>query len=165
MAVIGTLPVVQAQLAPTPVFADACAYLARALTPGTPEHARVLAVPVGETRRVELAAGAFALEQAYLGKARAEGRYESHHRYVDLQAIVAGEEWMELTDVARLSLAEDLSAARDLLFYHDFAEGSRLRVRAGEVAVFFPADAHMPSLAVGQPTVVRKTVVKVPVSA
>jgi beta-galactosidase beta subunit len=35
-------------------------------------------------------------------------------------------------------------------------------MRAGEVAVFFPTDVHMPSLADGESSRVYKTVVKVP---
>lgn len=165
MAVVGTLSVVRAQLAPASHFAPAFVYLARALAPGSAEHARILAVPAGETLRVELGGGAFALEQAYRSKPRAEGRFESHRAYVDLQAMVAGEELMELADVARLAVQEDFTAERDVLFYCDYAATSVLRVAAGEVAVFFPADGHMPSLAAGAPALVRKTVVKVPVPA
>src|SRR5690606_17743427 len=91
MAVLGIFPVVQAQLADEARFAAAFAYLAQALKPGSPEQARVLAVKPGATERIELADGAFALEQAYFSKPRAEGKYESHRKYIDLQAIVAGE--------------------------------------------------------------------------
>ncbi|GAB1488185.1 hypothetical protein MASR2M8_06300 [Opitutaceae bacterium] len=153
----------QAQLAHEAQFAAAFAYLAQALKPGSVEHARILAVKPGATERVELEGGAFALEQTYVSKPRSEGKYESHHKYIDLQAVVAGEEWMELTHVSRLALKDDFSAERDVLFYHDLTVGSRLRVGPGEVAVFFPADAHMPSLAIDAPAVVYKTVVKVPV--
>jgi YhcH/YjgK/YiaL family protein len=53
---------------------------------------------------------------------------------------------------------------RDLATYLDAADASQLRLRAGEAAVFFPVDVHMPSLRVGaEPALVRKSVVKVPV--
>lgn len=165
MAVLGNLKVVQAQLANEAQFAAAYAYLAKALAPGSPEQARILALAPGQTERIELAGGAFALEQAYRTKPRAEGKYESHQRYIDLQAIVAGEEFMELTHVRRLVLKEDFSTERDVLFYEDFTGGSRLRVGPGEIAVFFPLDAHLPSVAVDTPLVVHKSVVKVPVGA
>ncbi len=71
---------------------------------------------------------------------------------------------MEATDVKRLEIAEDFTPAKDLLFYQPFDGGSVLRIKAGEAAIFFPADAHMPSLAVGTPSLVRKTVVKIPVA-
>jgi biofilm protein TabA len=163
MAVFGNLPVVQTQLANEPQFAAAFAYLAKALAPGSPEQARIRGLAPGQTERIELAGGAFALEQAYSSKPRAEGKYESHHRYIDLQAIVAGEEFIELTHVEKLALKEDFSRERDVLFYEDFTGGSRLRVGPGEIAVFFPLDAHLPSVAVDTPAMVYKAVVKVPV--
>jgi YhcH/YjgK/YiaL family protein len=107
----------------------------------------------------------FALEQAYLSKPVAQGKWEAHQDHIDVQVIVSGRELMGVTEVARLVLAEDHRPGRDLMFYAAFAEGSTLRVQAGELAVFYPADGHMPSLADGEPAVVRKTVVKVPVAA
>ena len=70
---------------------------------------------------------------------------------------------MEVTDRGRLSVAEDLSATRDAIFYQPFAHGSVLRMGAGDVAVYFPPDAHMGGIAIGAPGLVRKVVVKVPV--
>jgi biofilm protein TabA len=53
---------------------------------------------------------------------------------------------------------------RDLIKYLDFHDTSLLSAREGLVAVFFPVDGHI-SRAVGPAVLVRKTVVKVPVSA
>jgi YhcH/YjgK/YiaL family protein len=164
MALFGPLPTVRAQLAPSPAFAIAFDYVARCLQPGSPEATRLAAVPAGETVRIELGAGVFALEQSYLAKPAAEGRWEGHERHIDVQVVVSGRELMGVIDVNQLVLAEDLREPRDLLFFAPQDECSTLRVGAGELAVFFPADAHMPSLADGAPTLVRKTVVKVPVA-
>ena len=83
-----------------------------------------------------------------------------------MQVVFEGEEVMELADVSRLMIRQDYKAERDLVVYADCTEASLLRVKAGEVAVFFPADGHMPGLRAGsEPTLVRKTVVKVPVPA
>jgi len=164
MALFGSLETLRAQLATTPSFERAFAYVEDCLRPGSAAHQRLQAVKLGDTERVELGDGVFALEQAYLAKPRAEGRWESHYAYIDVQVIVEGDELMEVTDVKRLTIAEDLTPAKDLLFYRPFDDGSVLRVKAGEAAVFFPVDAHKPSLAVGTPSLVRKTVVKVPVA-
>lgn len=69
---------------------------------------------------------------------------------------------MGVREVEGLVLAEDYRADRDLMFFASTEPASMLRVKAGGVAIFFPADAHMPSLADGAPALVRKTVVKVP---
>lgn len=164
MALFGSLSTVRAQLAASPAFDLAFDYVARVLTPGTPEAARIAAVPVGETGRVELGEGVFALEQAYIAKPPAEGKWEAHERFIDVQVIASGKELMGLIDVGVLTLSEDYREKRDLMFFAANDGGSTLRAGAGDVAVFFPVDAHKPSLADGVATTVRKTVVKVPVS-
>lgn len=164
MALFGSLSTVRAQLAASPAFDLAFDYVARALTPGSPEAVRIAAVPVGETVRVELGDGLFALEQAYFGKPAAEGKWEAHERFIDVQVIVAGKELMGLIDVGALTLSEDMREKRDLMFFAAHDGGSTLKAGEGDVAVFFPVDAHKPSLADGVAATVRKTVVKVPVT-
>ena len=165
MALFGSLSTVRAQLAASPAFDLAFDYVARCLTPGSPEAARIAAVPVGKTERIELGHEVFALEQAYEAKPPAEGKWEAHERFIDVQVVVSGRELMGVIEVSALRLTEDFRAERDLMFFAPAEGGSTLKVGAGGVAVFFPADGHMPSLADGAPSVVRKTVVKVPVAS
>ena len=165
MALLGSLSTVRAQLVASPAFDLALDYVARALSAGSPEAARIAAVPMGETVRVELGEGVFALEQAYLSKAPETGKWEAHEKHIDVQVVVSGRELMEFAEVNGLTLTEDYRAERDLMFYAPFEEGSVFKAGPGAVAVFFPADAHRPSLADGASAPVRKTVVKVPVSA
>jgi biofilm protein TabA len=166
MALFGSLATVRSQLVDRPAFQKALVYVEEALRPGSAAHQRIQSVVTGETVRIELGDGVFALEQAYVAKPPADGRWEAHRLHIDIQVVVSGDEWMEVTDVSRLQIAEDLTPAKDLLFFGDYADGSVLRVRAGELAVFYPADAHKPSLAAGSPAaLVLKTVVKVPVAS
>lgn len=161
MALWGTLEMIAQQLAPSDRFDTALAYLRAAFDRDSAVQARILAVPVGETRRVDLADGVFALEQVYWSKPREEGRFEAHAQHVDLQAVIRGEEIMEVTTTQGLKVTEDALAARDVAFFANGPAASVWHVRSGEVAVFFPADAHKPSLAVAAPVVMHKTVVKV----
>ena len=165
MALFGSIATVRAQLAHAAHFQAAFAYLDDVFTPGSAAMARILAVEAGKTERVELPGGAFALEQAYLTKPRAEGFFESHRAYIDVQVIVKGEELMEVADVAKLAVEEDFTSGKDFIKYRIFGDASVLRVGAGEAAVFFPVDGHMPSLAVTTRALLHKTVVKVPVPA
>ena len=162
MAIWGTLDLIAQQLARNPRFDVALAYLAEALQPGSPVHQRILGIAEGATERVDLAEGVFALEQVYTGKPAGEGRFEAHDLHVDLQAVLTGEEAMEVTARAGLTVTEDLLAAKDVVFFPDAGAVSRWLVKPGEIAVFFPGDAHKPSLAAGaKPVVAHKTVVKV----
>ncbi len=165
MALLGSLSTVREQSVLARLHPSAFAYLAEALDAASAVHRRILDLPVDRTDRIELGGGVFVLEQAYLPKARSEGRFEAHRCFIDLQAIIAGNELMEVIDVARLRVSEDLTPERDVLFFHDTADASVLRVVRGDIAVFYPVDAHLPSLACGTPALVRKAVVKVPVSA
>lgn len=161
MALWGTVKTLRQQLINNSRFSVALDYLEKVQTAGTEENDRVMHVPAGEMNRVELAEGVFALEQAYVGKPRSAGRWEAHDRHIDLQAIVAGPERMDVTGRAGLVVNEDKLAESDVCFMDDTDDASVWTVRPGEVAVFFPSDAHMPSLAVGAPIQIQKTCVKV----
>ena len=165
MAVIGSLPTVNAQLAVTPGLRLALDYVGECFREGGAPRARLLAAELGHNARVELGQGVFALEQVYQTKPRADGRWETHRAHIDVQALIAGEEFMEVADRAKLTLHEDLTPGQDVIFYRSFDRGCVLRFGAGDIGVYFPSDGHMGSLAVGQPGLVRKVVVKVPVAA
>lgn len=165
MALFGNLDTIKAQLMGTDRYASAFRYLEAVLRTGTPENARVRSLAAGApTAKVELGGGAFALEQAYLTATSAEKRWESHRKYIDFQAIVSGSEYIEVADHQRLEVAEDLLAARDLLFYQPFAPASSLLVQEGELAVLFPVDAHKPGVWVDSARLVQKAVIKFPVA-
>ena len=163
MAVFGTLETVRAQLAHTGQFNAAFAYLDEVLRPGTAGHARVHGLSVGTKSRIELSGGAFVFEETYLTKVRAQGFFESHREFIDVQVIISGEELMEVADTREMTVSEDLTPGKDMIKYLTFDVASVLRLRPGHAAVFFPIDGHMPTLAPREPAIVRKVVVKVPV--
>jgi YhcH/YjgK/YiaL family protein len=163
MALFGPLDALPGQLASAEHFASAFAYITEARRAGSEAHRLLTGLPVGETGRVELGGGAFALPQVYLTRGRHEGRWETHRAFIDVQALVEGEEFMEVADRARLTVAEDLTPGRDAIFYQPFDRGSVLRLAPGLAAVYFPPDAHLGCIAPAQPALVRKIVVKVPV--
>jgi YhcH/YjgK/YiaL family protein len=163
MAIFGPFHQVKGQVV-DPRFAAALAYTAEVLQVGSPAHTRLGRIGVGTTERVDLAGGSFALEQPYQVRARPEGFFESHRKYIDVQVIVEGEELMEVEDISRLTVAVAYNPERDFIKYADTATASVLRMRAGDVAIFFPEDGHMPSLQWRGPGLVRKSVVKVPVA-
>ncbi len=165
MALLGAIETLKQQVYPRERFAATWSYLEELFAPGSAAAERMRAMAVGETKRVELSGGAFALEQVYWTKMRPEGFFESHRKFIDVQVIFEGEERMEVVDVSRVTVREAYREERDLVVYEDFKDASVLALAAGDAAVFFPADVHMPGLrdAGGEARLVRKTVVKVPV--
>lgn len=163
MAIFGSLATVRAQCAGLRQFEPAFAYIADVMRPGA-AATRLGALAAGESHRVELADGMFAIEQVYLTKPRDGALFESHRRFIDIQVVIAGTEMMAVTDIAQLTVTMPYNGEKDAALYADLAGASKLFFQAGEAAVFFPADGHMPSLSTGSaPVLVRKTVVKVPV--
>jgi len=166
MAITGSFSTVRAQAPQTAAFNAAFTYVEDLLRESSPARRRLREIAVGSSERIELGHGAYAIEQVYASKPRAEGFFESHRRYIDVQVIVEGCEQMEVVDVARAVVRDPYNEERDFLIYQDAHDASVVKLRAGEVAVFFPVDIHMPSLRLGAAAVVvRKTVVKVPVGA
>ena len=163
MAIFGSLATVREQLGSSAPFEAAFAYLADCFHPGSGASLRLQQVAEGKSDRIELAGGAFALEQAYQTKPRNEGFFESHRAYIDVQVVVSGEEFIEVVDISALKVKEDRTPAKDVLIYHMTDAASAVRLRAGDAAILYPVDGHMPSISTGKPTLVRKIVVKVPV--
>jgi biofilm protein TabA len=164
MAIFGSLATVREQLGHTKQFEAAFKYLEDAFHPGSAVNTRLLQMAEGASGRTELAGGAFALEQAYKTKARADGFFESHRVYIDVQVILSGEEFIEVADVGGLKVKEDKTPAKDVIIYHMTDEASPLRLRAGDAAILYPVDGHMPTISTRESTLVRKVVIKVPVS-
>ncbi|MBI2515645.1 MAG: YhcH/YjgK/YiaL family protein [Opitutae bacterium] len=164
MAIFGPFSVAQSQTPRNARFAAAFAYVREALTAGSPARRRIEALAEGGSEKIELTDGVFAIEQVYRTKPRPEGFFESHRKYIDVQVVVTGAELMEVEDISRLTVSQAYDPERDYLKYVDTSTASRLIVRAGDVAVFYPTDGHMPTLQrAGQSELVRKTVVKVAV--
>jgi len=164
MAIFGSFSTVFAQLATDARFAAAHKYVADLLDPKSVTQRRIKQIAVGASERIELAGGAYAMEQVYLTKTRPEGFFESHRNYIDVQVIVEGEELMEVEEISRLVVSEAFNEKRDLVKYGDTALASRLNFRPGDVGVYFPEDGHMPGLQLAGAVLLRKTVVKVPVT-
>ena len=164
MAIFGSVAIVRGQLLPVGKFAAAFSYLEALFTLGSASGERLRRMPEGVTERIELDDDAFALEQVYTSKIRADGFFESHRRYIDLQVIFEGKEWMEVINLERSLGQRPYLMERDLIVHDDAPDASRLYCQAGDVAVFFPVDVHMPCLAgaTGR-ALIRKTVVKIPV--
>jgi biofilm protein TabA len=140
-------------------------FIAETFREGSEPHRKLLALSVGETVRTDLPGGAFALSQAYLTKPRVEGKWETHRAYIDIQVVHTGQEFMEISDRAKLTVSEDLTPGKDVIFYHPFEVGSVLRFGSRDVGIYYPTDAHLGGVAIGAPTLVRKIVVKVPALA
>jgi YhcH/YjgK/YiaL family protein len=102
----------------------------------------------------------FAFIQEYTSKT--ESSFEGHKNYIDIQFIVEGTEVIYAADISPMTVKEEYSAERDVMFLEDCEKATMAVLQAGEYGIFFPWDAHKPGLCYGgNPDTVRKIVVKV----
>jgi YhcH/YjgK/YiaL family protein len=112
--------------------------------------------------RYELSGGAYVLVQQYDTKPLAGARFEAHRRFIDIQYIASGAELIYYANLEALQ-ADDYQPEKD---YQGLdGSGSALAMRAGDFAIFFPQDAHLPArMTAAGPEPVKKVVVKIPVA-
>ncbi len=83
---------------------------------------------------------------------------EAHRRYIDIHVPLRGMETIGWAPVAALVYPRgEYDEAKDVIFYGD-ASQSRLHLRPGQIAIFFPEDAHAPNIGLGNH---RKLCVKI----
>ena len=134
-----------------PAFAPAFAWLA----------AFSNAVPDGNH---DIGHGCEARVMSYQTEPEQDRRWESHQRFIDIQAVMVGVERIDVSPVDGLTGATPYDATNDVTFYAASRSAvSSLVVGAGAFAIFWPDDAHRPNIAITAPAAVRKVVVKVPV--
>lgn len=103
----------------------------------------------------------FALVQRYDTVPGTEKRLEAHVRHVDLQFIIDGHERILHAPAAELTVETPYDEAGDITFYADPPFSSSLLMRPGDLAIFYPGDAHKPGCMAGARHAVQKVVVKV----
>ena len=104
----------------------------------------------------------FALVQRYETMMTDAPKFEFHRKYIDVQFIVSGEETIGWAPVESMTITEAYSAEKDICFGKVAADTwTPVRLRAGQLAVLWPEDAHAPKLASNAPSPVMKIVVKV----
>ena len=106
----------------------------------------------------------FVLVNEYTTAPKEQKRPEVHEKYLDVQYMAAGQEYIGCyPNDKKGSYTEDRMAAGDVAFYaeRDDVEEIMLPMTEGCYAVLFPEDVHRPGCVWGSPMPVRKLVVKV----
>lgn len=135
------------------------------------EYAEAIMEFIEKCRREFLPAGRYdlladnrlyALMQYYETKPKEEGRMESHRAYADLQFVLSGRETIFYDLAEELTIAEDQSREKDIIFYEGRPDKGGIVLAAGMFACYEPQDAHMPCIRCGEDTEkVEKIVFKI----
>ena len=86
-------------------------------------------------------------------------KLEAHKKYIDIQVVVDGEEYMGYTNINNTSITEEYDEARDVMFL----DGKVDKVKADNKTfiIFYPEDAHMPALSIKEDKKVKKAIFKI----
>lgn len=106
--------------------------------------------------------GTYATVSEYETKEHETARYEAHRKYIDIQYVCEGDEFIELLSLDQIIESQDYDEKADIMFFYG-KPGERLHANREHFFVFFPNDAHKPCLKIGTPNKVRKVVIKIPV--
>ena len=110
--------------------------------------------------------GIVAKLQRYETKLIDECKPESHIKFVDVQFIVSGEEFLGWCPLSPdLEVVQDYDETKDVAFYKNLIPESCVVLISGSFAVLYPSDVHQPcgSLDEDNPSKVVKVVVKIPI--
>lgn len=101
--------------------------------------------------------------QGYLTKPAKECKLESHRKYIDIQLMVKGNEFMDLADISSLTTSEEYNEEEDVIFWNLPKRLARTTLRAGDYIVLYPETAHRGAVRLNQGEYVVKIVGKVKV--
>ena len=93
---------------------------------------------------------------------KSEANYEAHRKYIDIQYVIEGREFVGVTDINNCHTCIEYDSDRDLEFFNCTKEDEYQYLREGEFLILYPHDAHKPSIDYENvKSSVKKVVVKV----
>lgn len=108
----------------------------------------------------------FVVVSRYTTRPVEECRPETHERYVDIQYVVEGEEYLGWCPLSPdLHVAVPYDPVKDIAFYEALVPESNFVLTEGCYAILYPDDVHRPQTAIDAPAAVTKVVAKVRVDS
>lgn len=83
----------------------------------------------------------YAVVSQYNTRSIEEGKYETHEKYLDIQCLLEGEEFILVTNRSKLN-STGYDAAADKENYADGSEEVSVRVMPQVALILYPEDAH-----------------------
>jgi len=100
----------------------------------------------------------YALVQDYTTKTLDQGKWEAHVRYADLQCVARG---VERIGYGPMTQFEQLAYDAEKDYMALSGTGEHLTLEAGSFMLLWPGEGHMPGIAAGTPSAVKKIVIKI----
>ncbi|EHJ57523.1 hypothetical protein HMPREF9318_00802 [Streptococcus urinalis FB127-CNA-2] len=106
--------------------------------------------------------GGFVFFQKGQTKAVADSQFEAHKKYIDVQLLLEGEEWLGLSDHNEVTVATPYSEEKDVEKYYGETLHS-MKASRGMAYVCFPWDVHKAVFHMDQTSQFTKAVIKLEV--
>ena len=89
--------------------------------------------------------------------------FEAHKKYADIQVLISGKEKIGVLPLGTTTVTIPYDEEKDIMFLT--AEGENYRIATpGKFFLFFPEDAHRPTVKSAENSPVKKIVVKVKIN-
>lgn len=102
----------------------------------------------------------FAPVSEYETKLPADGKWEAHKKYLDIQIVLSGKEQMGIAPITESTVTVPYNETKDVMFVETTA-GKDYHALPGTFFIFFPSQAHRPNMMDGEQVKVKKIVFKV----
>jgi YhcH/YjgK/YiaL family protein len=103
----------------------------------------------------------YALVMTYSTKSAEELKFEAHKKYIDIQLLLEGREFLDVTQDRNLNVEMEYSDEKDAALFTAPADMTSVLLGPGNFAVLYPDDIHRPGRKVKDSKQVRKMVIKV----
>ena len=105
--------------------------------------------------------GGYLLLQEGDTKPAETGDFEAHRKYIDVQAVLSGTEYVVWAPTPELKVSQEYDGEKDKVMLSGEAEYP-IRIDGGMFYALFPEDAHKACRDIGTQTHYRKAVIKLP---
>lgn len=100
----------------------------------------------------------FAIVNEYETKHVDDCNFEGHYRYIDLQYVISGYEYIGL-ELKSDQIPMEQNPEKDYDFYQ--LKSTLVKFESGMFMIFFPDDLHMPGVHIENSSHVKKVVIKI----
>jgi YhcH/YjgK/YiaL family protein len=104
----------------------------------------------------------YAFISSYKTKLEAEGKFEAHRKYIDIQCIINGTEVIGFESSDKVKLIEDYKDGNDICFYELNKDYDKIVLNKGEFVIITTDELHAPNMSLNDISAdVKKVVVKI----
>ena len=113
--------------------------------------------------KYQLSESVYANVESYVTKLSNIAKFESHEKFIDIQILLKGSEFIYFTGKSDLTVLSPYNAEKDITFYGNSVEKyERIKLDGTNFVVLYPHEAHAPQVCVNDtPSKVKKVVIKI----